>query len=278
MSGNAETETAPRLVLDAPEAQYHAGPELSHSGAKALLKSPAKYLYEREHPVHKDVYDVGTAAHALVLGTPLEIVVVDADDWRSKAAREAKEQARGEGKVPLLRDTWTEIQAMREALLKHRTARSLLEREGHSEASVYWTDQETGVPLRARFDRLTTNDGRALGLDYKSTADASPLGFAKSVASYGYAQQDPWYLDGLIALGYEDPSFLFIAQEKSAPYLPAVYELRPGDREIGREKNAMARQIWRDCTEAGVWPAYSEDVQFLDLPRWYGFQHEMETA
>lgn len=275
---STQTIDAPRLVLDVPENEYHAGPELSHSGAKSLLRSPAKYLWEREHPVHKDVFDVGTAAHALVLGTPLEIVVVDADDWRTKVAKEAKAEAHAAGQTPLLRDTWAEIQAMRGALMRHRTARSLLEREGHSEASIYWTDSATGVPLRCRFDRLTTNDGRALGIDYKSTNDASPRGFAKSVASFEYVQQDPWYLDGLIALGYEDPSFLFIAQEKSAPYLPAVYELRPGDREIGREKNALARQMWRDCTEADVWPAYSEDVQFLDLPRWYGFQHEMETS
>lgn len=31
------------LVYDLPEAEYHGGPELSKSGMKALLRSPAHY-------------------------------------------------------------------------------------------------------------------------------------------------------------------------------------------------------------------------------------------
>lgn len=261
------------LVLGMPEAEYHGGPELSSTGAKAILQSPAKYQWEREHPVHKDVYDVGTVAHALVLGTPLDVVVIEADDWRTKAAQEERKGAHAAGKVPLLRDTWATVQAMADKVLTHPAARALLERDGVAEASAFWTDDETGVPCRARFDWLTENDGRTLGVDYKTTTDASPRGFASSVAKFGYFQQDPFYLDALAALGHDDPGFVFIAQEKEAPYLVGVYELRHADREMGRERNVLARQVWRDCTQAGVWPAYSDDVQFLDLPRWVTYQH-----
>jgi len=162
---------------------------------------------------------------------------------------------------------------MADVVLAHPAARSLLERDGVAEASVFWTDQETGVPCRARFDWLTENDGRTLGVDYKTTTDASPRGFASSVAKFGYYQQDPFYLDFLIQAGHDDPGFVFIAQEKEPPYLVGVHELRHADREMGRERNALARQIFRDCTEAGVWPGYSDDIQFLDLPRWVTYQH-----
>src|SRR5690606_29882199 len=134
-------------------------------------------------------------------------------------------------------------------------------------------DDETGVACRARFDWLTDSGDRALAVDYKTTTDASPRGFASSVAKFGYYQQDPFYLDALVALGHDEPGSVFVAQEKEPPYSVGVYELRHADREMGRERNALARQIFRDCTEAGVWPAYSDDIQLLDLPRWVSYQH-----
>ncbi|WP_460706297.1 PD-(D/E)XK nuclease-like domain-containing protein [Myceligenerans halotolerans] len=270
----AETVTTARtgLVLGMKDVDYHGGPELSSTGAKAILRSPAKYAYEREHPVHKDVYDVGTVAHALVLGTPLDVAVIPGP-WNTKAAKAGVEQARADGQVPLKPEAWEQIQDMAAKVLEHRAARALLERDGVAEASAFWTDDETGVACRARFDWLTENGGRALIGDYKTTQDASPRGFASSVAKFAYYQQDPWYIDAAEALGYDDPAFVFIAQEKEPPYLVGTYELRAADREMGRERNALAREIFRDCTEAGIWPAYSDDVQFLDLPKWVGYQH-----
>lgn len=272
------TATAPRLALDVPEADYHAGPELSSTGAKTILASPARYAWDREHPTHRDVFDVGHAAHALILGTPLDVAVVDAPDWRGKPAREAKAAAYEAGQVPLLASTWAEVREIAEAVLAHPTARTVLEREGVSEASAYWTDEATGVPCRARFDRLTTtDDGRALCVDVKTTADASPRGFAGSVAKFGYPQQDAWYCEALTVLGHDDPAFVFLAVEKVRPYLVGMYELREPDRQIGREKNALARQVWRDCTASGVWPGYADGIEFLDLPKWYGYQHQEDT-
>lgn len=275
-----------RLLLDVPEAEYHSGPELSSTGARTILRSPAKYDYERTHPRTSTAFDIGTAAHAKVLGVGAGVIAYPAEhltasgNVSTKAATVAwAAEQRAAGLVPVSPDDIEAVDAMAEAVLKHPAARSVLERDGYSEASAYWTDPATGVPCRARFDRLTTtDDGRVLAGDLKTTQDASPRGFAKSVAGYEYVQQDPWYGDGLIALGYEDPAFTFIAVEKAPPHLVGAYELRETDRQKGREKNALARQIWRDCTEAGVWPAYSDGIEFLDLPRWYAYQHdEMEN-
>jgi hypothetical protein len=260
------------LVLGMPDREYHSGPELSSSGARTILQSPARFDYERTHPVHKDVYDVGTVAHALVLGSPLEVAVVPGP-WTTKDAKSAVSAAREAGQVPLKPEAWEAIQAMAEKVLAHPAARALLERDGAAEASAFWTDDETGVACRARFDWLTDSGDRALAVDYKTTTDASPRGFASSVAKFGYYQQDPFYLDALVALGHDEPGFVFVAQEKEPPYSVGVYELRHADREMGRERNALARQIFRDCTEAGVWPAYSDDIQLLDLPRWVSYQH-----
>ena len=49
------------LVHGMPEDEYHAHPtSLSVSGAKTLLKSPARFQWERQNPVYKDVFDFGS--------------------------------------------------------------------------------------------------------------------------------------------------------------------------------------------------------------------------
>ncbi len=57
------------IVHDMPEEEYHRRPELSSTGARLLLDSPAKYAYAQTHPQpHKQAFDVGHAVHARVLG------------------------------------------------------------------------------------------------------------------------------------------------------------------------------------------------------------------
>ena len=36
----------------------------------------------------------------------------------------------------------------------------------------------------------------------------------------------------------------------------------------GRELNRLAIEIYRDCTEAGVWPGYSDEIELISLPAW----------
>ena len=75
------------IDYDMLEAAYHASPGLSASGMKLLLDCPARYRWEMDHPVVKDVYDFGSIVHRLVLNSGPDIVPVDADSWRTKAAK-----------------------------------------------------------------------------------------------------------------------------------------------------------------------------------------------
>jgi hypothetical protein len=103
---------------DIPEAEYHAHQgSLSVSGAKVLLKAPALFKWQQDHPVHKDVFDFGSAAHALVLGVGAPLHVVHADSWRTKAAQEERDKARAEGSIPLLEPTVTASGDGRRALV-----------------------------------------------------------------------------------------------------------------------------------------------------------------
>ena len=143
-----------------PEDAYHADPvpggSLSASGAKLLLppSCPARYHYDRTFGrPPKAEFDYGTAAHKYVLGTGPEIVPVDAPDWRTNAAKEARDQARFEGKVPLLTGTLGPVMGMAAAIRRHPQAGALLDPErGMPEQSLFWIDEDTGIWRRARLD------------------------------------------------------------------------------------------------------------------------------
>jgi hypothetical protein len=272
------------LVDGMPEADYHAHPALSSSGARALLppSCPARFRWQRDNPPEsRAALDFGSAAHRIVLGRGAEIAVVDADDWRTRAAKEAKEQAQAAGQTPVLRTDMAVINAMATALRAHPIASALLHPDrGRPEQSLFWTDERTDVDCRARLDWLPhASDGRLIVADYKTTLSAQPDAFAKSCASYGYAQQAAWYTEGVNALDLaEDVAFVFVAQEKTAPYLVTVCELDFESLRLGQRLNHLAREVFAECTATDTWPSYTDEVAHISLPGWFLRQHEaMET-
>src|SRR5690606_33998548 len=90
------------VVLDMPESEYHAHPSLSSTGAKLLLDSPAAFdwVIRQGHREEKAAFDTGSAVHAEVLGVGYGVEELDFDSWRSKAAREAQDEARAAGLIP----------------------------------------------------------------------------------------------------------------------------------------------------------------------------------
>lgn len=260
---------------DIPEADYHGDREsLSVSGAKTLLKAPALFKYQQDNPVHRDVFDVGSAAHKLVLGVGDPIYVVPADNWQTKAAREERDLARAEGMVPILPADYEVVAAMAEELQRHQLAMSLLS-NGEPEVSAYALDESTGVLRRGRFDWL----GIAVLSDYKTAASAEPNAFAASAARYGYHMQAAWYLNLAYDLGHDAQAFAFIVQEKTPPYLVSVVVLDDAAIARGDELNRRALEMYRDCTESDLWPGYMADGDYVtvSLPRW-AFRDNEEMA
>jgi hypothetical protein len=271
-------------VYDLPADVYHADPvppelggSLSSSGAKLLLppSCPAIFDWARTHPTFSDAFDFGHAAHAKVLGAGAEIVPVDADDWRTKAAKEAKAQARAEGKIPVLAADVEVVDAMAAKLREHPVASALLDPDhGKPEQSLFAQDEESGgVWLRAMLDWLPNpGPGRVIVPDYKSTADTGdPEAFGRTMANFRYHGQAAWYLDLMRMLGLadDDAAFVFIVQSKQAPYLVSVLEPDEEAVEIGRAENRAAINLYAKCTSNNEWPGYDEGVVPASLPGWY---------
>lgn len=264
--------TEPGFVCDLDEQVYHSHPgSLSQSGAKLILKAPALFRHEQLHPTRKSVWDFGTAAHAEVLGVGSEIVVHEYDAAKVKSPKATTawkaEQAevRERGAVLLLPAEMQQVRDMADVLSSHRLAMRLLS-EGQAEVSAFCEDSETGVMRRARFDWL----GPTIITDYKSSVTAEPNAFLKQAVNLGYHGQHAFYLDIAADLGHPASAFAFIVQEKEAPYLVTVVELPEELVAVGRARNRVALQRFRDCTESNRWPGYVPDDDFArpEAPAW----------
>lgn len=254
--------------------EYLQHPALSASGAKVLVQpgGPARFAWERTHPrPATDAMDLGTAAHMAVLGTGPEIVAVDADSWRTKAAREQRDAIRAAGGVPLLSPDVQRVSAMATALREHPIASRVLHPDtGRPEVSLFWHDPEYGVDRRARVDFLRTadDDGRLLLVDFKTTKSADPAAIDRAIGAYGYDLSAAWYRDLIIGLGLATSvPVLLVFQEVEPPYLPHVVELDDLWLSRGYDLVHRALTVYRQCTDTGRWPGYDQ-ITLSTPPAW----------
>lgn len=271
-------------IYDLSEDAYHADPvpggSLSAHGALRLLapSCPAIFDFERRHPrPPTKAMELGTVVHGLVLGTGQPAAVLDFDDYRTAAAKDAREAAIAAGQVPLLAAEHARAAAVAAAVTAHPVAGAVFA-EGTAEQSLFWTDPEYGIWKRARLDWIPSGYGRPLVAELKTCASASPLAVTKAVADFGYYLQAAWYREGLYALGGDLPDVLLVFVQTTEPYLVTVADLDPEALAAGAARARLASEIYRDCTAAGTWPAWSGDIIRIGLPAWAQRRIDNETG
>lgn len=269
-----------------PEDVYHADPVRQAFGVPSLSatrsrllthpSTPAHYRWSEDNPApYKAAYEVGHGVHKLVLGLGSDIEVIHAENWRTKAAQEQRDEALAAGKIPLLDAQLDECNAMADAVLQHPIA-SLCFQGGNAEQSMFAQDPETSVWLRGRADYIGAEKcGRVILADLKTTNCADPTKWAKSAADYGYHRQAAWYCDLAVSLGLaKHATMVFVLVEKTPPYLVSTVELSPIDINRGRELNQMAIRIFAECLTTGKWPGYPEKIVAVELPKWATYQEQ----
>ena len=172
-------------------------------------------------------------------------------------------------------EQWDQVHRMRDAIMNHPAAGGVL------------------------------TSGKNVVVDLKTTEDASLEGFGRSIASYRYDVQHPYYLDGLREAmrqgnvqapehgaaelsAYwidketgvlcrcrpdfwrgEPKHFVFIAVEKKPPYGVGVYVLDSESVEIGRAQYRLDLQRYAECERTNVWPGYGDKIQTISVPAWH---------
>lgn len=257
-------------------------PSLNHSVARAMLRSPLHAW--RAHPrlggardgprdsSARSMMAVGSAVHKLTLGKGAEIVRIDAPDFRSKAAQQARDDAEAAGLIPLLEKHYEIAEAMAQE------ARPVLAAElgpdFHAEAVAIARD-ELGSWLRCMCDAITT-DLRVI-VDWKTTDSAEPEGFERKIRN-DYATQAAFYshiLDLIDPKGAGRRRFLFGVQERDCPQAITFHELDPAMMEIAAKQMERARTRWAACLLSDKWPPYERGPHIVS-PKPWDLDAEME--
>lgn len=267
-------------VYDWTAEEYHADPlrEQGGSVSSTVLRhilwpagSPARVRWERDHLVHKDIFDFGSIAHRLILGKGEEVRVLDFGDWRTKPAQQAKAAARAQGAVPVLRKDFARARRLMHAVLRDDDAGPLFAPDrGVSERSVIWVDNVTGRWCRAMLDRwpLPVPGMRPLAVDLKTTASVATRALVRTIVDHGYDQQAAWYLDGLTSAGVPDAGFVFVFAEATAPNHVRVVALSQEWIARGRARNREALDLYDQCADLDDWPGAPPGLLHLRPPGW----------
>lgn len=278
--------TEPGIYRMSPE-QYHADPVVGRSVSSTALRMmlppqgcPAKARHYLDHPTERHIssaMEFGSAAHNLVLGETTKVIKMDVENWRSPADREERDAHQAAGRVVIKASDWPRVEALAEAIQADPWASALLS-SGEAEVVLVWRDEPTGLMVRAMFDRLAvTGTGTLPWPDYKTTPDASPDAFGKSVDRFAYHQQIELYSAGIRAVMPDrDPHGFLVAQEVDPPHLVQVYPLDPVARRVGQARNRWALDLYAQCVADSTWPGYVESPHDLSLPRWAEIREGVE--
>ncbi|MES0445018.1 MAG: PD-(D/E)XK nuclease-like domain-containing protein [Desulfobacterales bacterium] len=146
-------------------------------------------------------------------------------------------------------------------VMAHSVARDLLT-GGEAERVYSWENEKFGVACKGKADYVNGN----IVVDLKTAQDASPGGFSRSCANFGYHMQDAHYTEGS-----QCDQFIFVVVETTYPFVVEVYELDEDAKLIGRDKTDQALHRFQELNMFDLWGVnYSgeDKVTKLSLPGW----------
>lgn len=257
-----------RGVVELTNDEYHSAPGISKSGLDHLRRSPAHfqaYIAKKYEPTP-----------AMLFGAALHCAILEPDKFsglfgvappkikRNDYAAWVKDNPDLTAISQDQMDAITEIQAN---VMSHPVAKELF-LDGVAEKSIFWLDLETGALCKCRPDFLRS-DG--VIIDLKSTDDARPQAFQRSIANYRYHVQSAYYMDGVTLGTNRDDidTFVFVTVEKDPPYAVAVYMMDDEAIIKGRSEYRHDLAKYADCKRLNRWPSYDTEIKPITLPAWH---------
>jgi exodeoxyribonuclease VIII len=266
--------------------EYRNRDGVSSTDLKKMTKSPAHFRYWKDNP-QEDTHDLlfGRAVHKYVLEKDdffTEFAVAPNVDRRTKAGKEqfALFEVENEGKDIITQDDFDKIKAMYDALYATPFVERLL--SGEKELSFFMEDEKTGLTVKCRPDCLSEIGDTNILIDYKSTKDASSDAFMKDAIKLNYDLQMAMYKEIAEKNLGKKYAVIFIAQEKTAPYLVNILEANEYFLKSGADMYHTYLDIYSECNETGNWYGYTYNaetgnngINTLGLPNWLQKQYEV---
>lgn len=249
--------------------EYHAHPALGKSALFQLTVSPQMFQYRLKNPQETAALEFGTAFHTAVLEPELfeqEYAVCPECDRRTAIGKAIYTQfaSEADGKTILSAEDYKLICDMRDSVMSHKLAASLIKNSVH-EQSHFWIDKDTGVECKCRPD-MEYAAIKTLW-DLKSCNNASTDAFSRDCVKYGYQLQAGHYLTPFPA----DWGFGFICVEKKPPFAVNVMTADEEFIAAGKLLQADLLKQYKECRDTDNWYGYNGkdgQVNELSLPYW----------
>ena len=262
------------MTPDQEYLDYYRVPRLSHSQLKEIRHSPANFRWKLDNTEPSSpAMNLGSLVHAMVL-EPHTVesrwLVIPKIDRRTKAGREQYESyiSGNSSKYVVMEHEYEVARAMTDAVMEHPLAASLVKEVhvyGTAEQEFYWTD-DRGIERKAKVDGIIHGHaGPEMIVDLKTTSDASPDAFKRSIAKYCYGTQMAYYCE---AVRPALKRATIIAVSSSPPFTVGLY--RFGEEAIDRAQLVVDRwlDLYAECTSTGKWPGYWDAVD-VQIPDWF---------
>jgi hypothetical protein len=261
----------PQVIYDMSAKAYHSdadGPRLSQSLATMCVNQSPLHAWQK-HPLLGNVgfsYEGntsdGTLIHSLVLEPDSEDVVeLDFENFRTKAAQEARDATIASGKIPMLAEKLGAYRYKAKAIRSRLYERGIAF-DGKSEVTIYWQEETPSgvVRCRARLDHLEITPDAIRVVDLKSTESANPRDLKSSCWRYAYDIQEAAYVRAVTA-AFPDyagrVSMLFAFAELEKPYAVSPITLNGEFRTLGEARWVRGRDLWAKCLNADDWTGYA---------------------
>lgn len=256
-----------RIEHDMPMRNYQQQAEISASDIKAINENPHRWQTNRgRERVPTPAMILGSAVHAFILGDDDDVVALDVENFKTVAARQARDEALDAGKYPLTNTQHDQAHAMAKAAKTNVDVAQLI-LNGKSEVSFFTEDPSTGQPLRGRADWV--DESRCRIVDFKTSDSADPEVFAKQAGRMNYHIPAAHYGDswGRHA-GTKSWEVLFVLIEREYPYTTSVCQLGPASLELGRQALMRGIRTYRNFTMSDRWDTPWPGITTVDLPRY----------
>lgn len=279
---NTHFSTLAQKTEESEIVDYYSHPAISQSKLKDLKRSPKHFWTKhlapnRESNTTTDAMQFGKAVHACLFEHQLFMdtyIVKPNVDKRTKDGKLAFAEfvANSAGKTIISADDMVAAKRICDAVLNKKTSKILLN-NGIAEHELYWIDSGTGINCKAKLDYFIEpcyQFPSGLIIDLKTTINAEPNDFAKSIYTFGYYNQLAFYCNAVKTI-YQTPDypvFIFIPVEKTAPYECSFLAGDETMLNIGLQENRRLLNLYSYCMESGKWYGYDDHVQTIGLPNW----------
>ena len=208
--------------------------------------------------------DMGTAIHDCLLEGRDRIVSIDAADWRTKAAKEARDLARSQGGIPMLAHKVSQVEAAVKAAKEFVAGSEIagVFDSGKPEQTVIW--KEGDILCKARADWLS--DSWHISVK-TTTGSANPKHYTRfTVSQQGHDTGLAFYRRGMEALGIEVEHRILLIEQDALGV--CCFGLAPSKLEYANGRIDRAISIWQQCQKSGVYPAYPTQTCFAEAQPW----------